>query len=512
VARYGRKDKVAEKSIIIIGGGIAGLSAGCYGQMNGYRTSIFEMHDKTGGVCTGWESKGYTIDGCMHWLVGTSPENSFYHIWEELGVAPGWTIVDHEQFMRVEGKEGKAFTVYSDIDRLEQHMKELAPGDKGVIEEFIKGVRACFNVGMPVDKAPELYSPIDGLKMMFTMFPTLRFMGKWVKNSTSDFARRFKSPFLRQAFSTAFAGGTNRLPTFFIMMTLAWLHQKAAGYLVGGGLALSGAIERRYLDLGGELHCKSRVDKILVKNDRAVGVRLADGTEHRGDIVISAADGHTTIFEMLGGKYINDKIRGYYHNPQLFPPLIYIGLGVARSFGEVTSSVVGINFPLDKPVTIARKERKRLGVQIYNFDPTLAAKGKTVLKVQFDTDYDYWKKLRQEPKRYNAEKERIADQVVALLDRRFPGLAAKVEMHDVATPLTWERITGNWRGSYEGWLPKPEGFMKRMSKTLPRLDNFYMAGQWVEPGGGLPTAAMSGRNVTQIICKRDKRPFITTTP
>jgi phytoene dehydrogenase-like protein len=214
---------------------------------------------------------------------------------------------------------------------------------------------------------------------------------------------------------------------------------------------------------------------------------------------------------MLGGKYINDKIRDYYHNPQLFPPLIYIGLGVARSFAEVPSSVVGINFPLDKPVTIAGKERKRLGVQIYNFDPTLAARGKTVLKVQFNTDYDYWKKLRQEPERYNAEKEHIAEQVVALLERRFPGLAAKVEMHDVATPITWERYTGNWRGSYEGWLPTTKSLMTRMSKTLPGLDNFYMAGQWVEPGGGLPTAAMSGRNVTQIICKRDKKPFVTTT-
>jgi len=43
-----------EKSVIIIGAGIAGLSAGCYGQMNGYRTSIFEMHDKPGGVGTSW--------------------------------------------------------------------------------------------------------------------------------------------------------------------------------------------------------------------------------------------------------------------------------------------------------------------------------------------------------------------------------------------------------------------------------------------------------------------------
>ena len=500
------------KSTIIIGAGVTGLSAGCYGQMNGYRTSIFEMHDKTGGVCTGWKRKGYTIDGCMHWLVGTSPANSFYHIWEELGVAPGWSIVDHEQYMSIEGEGGKVFTVYADIDRLEQHMKELAPEDKDVIEELTKGVRDCTRMNMPMEKAPELYSPIDGLKMMFTTFPLLRSMRKWGKVPSVDFARRFKNPFLRAAFCTAFIADVADFPILCMLTTLAWLHQKAAGYLVGGGLALSDAIERRYLSLGGELHCKSRVDKILVESDKAVGVRLADGTEHRGDIVISAADGHTTIFDMLDGRYIDEKIRGYYDNPKLFPPLVYIGLGVARSFDSVPSSVAGMSFPIDKPVTIAEQEHKRLGVQIHNFDPTLAPKGKTVLKVQFNTDYDYWKKLRQAPERYNAEKEQVAEQVITALDQRFPGLAASVEMYDVATPMTWERYTGNWRGSYEGWLPTAQSLRLRMSKTLPGLDNFYMAGQWVEPGGGLPTAAMSGRNVTQIICKKDNRQFVTTMP
>jgi phytoene dehydrogenase-like protein len=49
-----------------------------------------------------------------------------------------------------------------------------------------------------------------------------------------------------------------------------------------------------------------------------------------------------------------------------------------------------------------------------------------------------------------------------------------------------------------------------MDKTLPGLESFYMAGQWVEPGGGLPPAAMSGRSVIHTICKQDKRPFMTT--
>ena len=85
-------------------------------------------------------------------------------------------------------------------------------------------------------------------------------------------------------------------------------------------------------------------------------------------------------------------------------------------------------------------------------------------------------------------------------------------MTDVATPMTWVRYTGNWKGSYEGWQMMTFGFGKRMEKTLPGLDGFYMVGQWVEPGGGLPGVAPSGRNAIQIICKKDGKKFVTTIP
>ena len=113
---------------------------------------------------------------------------------------------------------------------------------------------------------------------------------------------------------------------------------------------------------------------------------------------------------------------------------------------------------------------------------------------------------------YKSEKEKIADTVVALLDKRFPGLASQVEMRDVASPSTFVRYTGNWKGSFEGWqiTPKTWSFGRPMRKTLPGLANFYLAGQWVEPGGGLPAVAMSGRNVVQIICKKERKKFTTT--
>jgi phytoene dehydrogenase-like protein len=140
------------------------------------------------------------------------------------------------------------------------------------------------------------------------------------------------------------------------------------------------------------------------RGDRAVRVRLTGGTEHRGDIVISAADGHATLFDMLEGKYIDDKIRGYYDDLPLFPPLIHVALGVARTF-DVPSFIEGTNFPLDGPVTIAGRELTRLPVQIYSFDPTLAPEGKTVMRVMLITDYEYWKDLRPDRDRYRAEEK-----------------------------------------------------------------------------------------------------------
>ena len=254
------------------------------------------------------------------------------------------------------------------------------------------------------------------------------------------------------------------------------------------------------------------IAKILVKGNKATGVKLADGSEHRADTVVSAADGHSTIFDMLDKKYLDDTIKGYYEELPIFPSLVFVGIGVARPFDDITPTVSLINFPLAAPLTIGGRQLNRLTARVHNFDPTLAPKGKTALTVFFDSDYHYWKELKNDPDKYKAEKEDAARNIIKALDQRFPGLADQVEMYDVATPVTFERYTGNWQGAYEGWLITTKNLRMHMKKTLPGLDNFYMIGQWVVPGGGLPTGVMTGRHVMQIICKRDGKKFLTTLP
>jgi phytoene dehydrogenase-like protein len=102
--------------------------------------------------------------------------------------------------------------------------------------------------------------------------------------------------------------------------------------------------------------------------------------------------------------------------------------------------------------------------------------------------------------------------VIDQLGKRFPGIKGEIEVVDVTTPATYERYTGNWQGSNMGWANTTETTGKSMSRTLPGLGGFYMAGQWVYMGGGVPGAVMSGRHLIQIICKQDKRRFTTTVP
>ena len=139
-------------------------------------------------------------------------------------------------------------------------------------------------------------------------------------------------------------------------------------------------------------------------------------------------------------------------------------------------------------------------------------KGKSVLSIWCSADYDFWHDLRADASAYAAAREVAADRVIGALDERFPGLRTRVEAVDVATPVTYERYTGNWRGAFAGWAMTTHKMRMMMGgamrKVLPGLEGFFMIGQWVEPGGSVGLSAASGRDAIKDLCQQDGRPFL----
>jgi phytoene dehydrogenase-like protein len=489
------------KKIAIIGGGVAGLSAGIYGQMNGFETEIFEMHTVPGGQCTAWKRKGYRFDYCLHWLVGTA-KGAFHPLWKETNVINHrTTIIDHEIHSRIVNESGEEFIIYCDIDRWEKYLLQMAPADSAGIRRMCRDMRkaARFEPFGPVNGFRDA---IENIRILFRMVPFLSVLKKYGKKSCKEYFAKlnFKDQRLTGFLNSMF-GDRNFAALAFIMM-LGWFNQKNAGYLIGGSLPLAKRMEEKYRSLGGKLNTGKKITKIVVENNTATGIILSDGSVVKSDYVISAADGHATIYEMLKGKFLSEEIKRAYESWELFAPLVQVSFGIDAS---INTEYPAQSFMARGKYIGTTELKYGYSLMNYSFDPTMAPEGKTVIVMRFESPWDNWKDLKNVD--YKTEKEKIKADATAILESHYPGISGNIEVTDVATPLTTVKYTGVWKGSYEGFLPAPENITKSLKNTLPGLDNFYMAGQWLFPGGGLPPSVLSGKRAITQICKREKRAF-----
>ena len=495
-------------SILIIGAGVAGLSAGIYARMNGIKTTIYEMHSIPGGLCTSWRRRGYVFDGAVRYLANVNPETKGFQLWEELGILEETAFHFYEEFNCIEGKDGRKLHLYTDIDRLEDHLLALSPQDRRPIHDFIEGIQDFRRLDLPVDltAGDALELAQMGREMTPVLLPTLR----WGNVTLLEFASRFQDPLLREGLPQFFQFAPPDFPMMLCLSTLAMMHDHEAGYPLGGSLPIAKAMEARYLALGGEVIYRTPVRDILVQEDRAVGLTLEDGSQVFGEVIISAADGRTTIFDFLDGKYVSRKLRKIYQGGMTpSKSVLQISLGVDMDFSSEPPMQV---LPLESPVWLGNMRQDRLVLKHYCFDPTMAPAGKSALTLWCEADHAYWTWLRKDQARYDRHKEEAAETVITALEARIPGLRQAVEVVDVATPVTYERYTGNWRGAFAGWAMTTRKMSMMMGigmdKTLPGLSHFYMAGQWVEPGGNVELSCASGRDAVKDICRDMGRPFV----
>ena len=488
------------KKIVIIGGGIAGLSAAVYALRCGYEVEVLEMHDIAGGLAMSWRRDPYTFETCLHWLVGSKPGGDLHAQWQEICDIDKLTFINPDEFVCMQNEHGDEMHIWTNVDRLQEELLRRVPGDAEAVSEFTRTIRALGKFRM-LDPSGGLTENWLNLLRDMRTFPLLH---KLSKMSGRDYGNRFTHPLLRTFFSN---GDVGRLTSIAMILSLAWMNEGNAGYCIGGARSLIRLIEEKIAVLGGKIRFNARVTRILIEDNAAVGVQLAGGETIRADWVISAADGHTTHFDLLGGRYLDKATRRLYEHGDTFASYIQVSLGVAcdlRDRPPMTSRI------LEKPIAVdPGTEVDTVGFRFFHFDPTFAPPGKIAITSVLPTrNFEFWNRLRQtEPPRYHAEKHRVANTIIEVLQRQVPAVRGNIEVVDVSTPATVFRYTGNWKGSMEGWLLLPGEGMKPLPSTLSGLDRFVMVGQWVLPGGGLPSGPITARPAVKLICRRDHVPF-----
>ncbi len=492
------------KKIIIVGGGIAGISAGIFAQKNGFESIILEKHNILGGECTGWYRQGNFIDGCIHWLSGTKDGSSLNQLWKDVGALENTKIIKPELFFRFE-TEGKSITLWRDIEKFKKEMLDAAPEDNAEIEIFISYIKSAMCIEMPMDKPMDMMNAFDYMKLGKSMSKALGTVNSTSKSSCSEYAERFKNPVIKKLM-TAYIPAEFSLMS--LVMSLATFMSGSGDIPEGGSIEMIERMEKKYFSLGGKANTSCEVKEVVIENGKATGVLLSNAEKINGDYVVLACDADISYHKLLKGKYNNSEFENMYSDKNTYPiqSCCLTSFAVDADLSKYAEHVIFDTVPYQ----VANKKYEQMAVKIYNYIKNESGKT-TLISIlnQFDEDFQYWKKLYSEDiQAYKAAKLELGQTFLERIEIKYPELKGKITLLDVATPVTYERYCGAYHGSYMAFMPTSGVKMKMYSGEIKGLDNCFLSGQWLQSPGGTPVAVATGKFVIQRICKKEKHKFM----
>lgn len=496
------KTKQTKKKIVIIGAGIGGLSAGIYALNAGYDAVIYEKNPVAGGECMGWDRKGYHIDNCIHWLTGTDPKTGLWKVWKTLGAIDEHTKYHDEGKFYTSFLNGKHLSLWNDLEKTRQELIAFAPEDTDAINTFIEHVEYAKSCVIPSEKPLDMMGIRDYIEMGKDMADMPKVIKTFGKINMEDFGNMFKNPLLKIMMSDYLCYNYTAYSFLVSYATMACGNGRIPE---GGSLAMTNRIVQRFRDLGGQLYLNAPVERILIKNRTAVGIRLESGEEIYGDEVISAIDAYPLFHKLLNPEYMPKAFRKAYEDQKGYPT--FSGFQAAFAIDDDFSQTGTVCFDCE-PLKIGSNTVTRMSAKSYAYERSFAPEGRTVLQCNFsqqDADYLFWKNMDE--KTYRQTKEELTQEVLKRIVKQFPELEGKIELLDSWTPRTYERYCNAYHGAYMSFITTKDAKQLRIKGELKNLKHFYLAGQWIMCPGGLPIAAVSGKFAIQRILKREGRPF-----
>ena len=493
------------KDVVIIGAGVSGLAAGIYAEQHGLHAIILEKNHYVGGLCTGWYRKGYYLDGCIHWLTGTKDGCDLNKMWKNVHAFKGEEDIVHLPSFGTFEYEGIEVPFYSDVDKAEGEWIEISPEDKKQIHRFFNKVRDFMKVTSPVTTPVgkmNFFKLIGyGLKVL-SVFPSYLMT---MKMDNYKYAKKFKHPALRNAIDKI-QGGKGNL--FQVLYSYASIASGNGGVPIGGSNQMIENMKEYFLSLGGTIRTNAPVKDVIIENKTVTGVILENGQIIECDYLIPACDSYYFLHNILKDRYVKKTFYKHLYNVKKNPTpssvLVYL------NFKKNIDKDYIYHFECD-PFKVGTQEVTGIHMRDYSYDSTISSKGNSVVSIllnQFQEDYNYWKKLSKDKDAYRLEKQRVADDVISRIIKRFPELDENIELLDICTPHTLQRYTYNHKGAYMSFAFTSKNRMYWDSGLIKGLRNCYMASQWMASPGGLPFALATGTWAVQKVCMRENIKYL----
>jgi len=495
-------NNAGEKKVLIVGGGLGGLSAAIHLRLAGFDVSVYEANERVGGRANLIERDGFRFD--------TGPSLLNYPwVFERLFAAAGRNLHDYVKLLSVDPsvsfqwEDGTRFTLSSDLRKFLEECERLETGSRPAALRFMRDAEAKYKIAFEKMVSRNVDNP---LKWLGALGPAELYRTSIWRSLDDELGRYFKSRYLREAlgsYAMYLGGSPYTLPGMFTILSYGemahglWLPE-------GGVYGLVAGITKLAVELGVEVHTNCPVRKIVTEKGRIKGLELADGSFRATSLVVSNVDVPTTDTELLAADgRVTERLRRKATQTRMTPGVVTFYWGVRGEVGNLGHHTIFL--PNDYRAAfddLMKNRRIPRGLPFYvsvpsATDPALAPAGDTAIFVLVPVpvlsdlpDVDWDGVVRD-----------VRAQVLKTLARHEIEIRQeRILFEEVYTPVEWRRRFGLYDGSAFGAAHNLLQLGPLRSKNFStEIAGLYYTGASTTPGTGMPMVVLGGQQVAERI-------------
>lgn len=492
------------QSMLIIGGGLTGLSAGIYARKSGYDTTILEQNETIGGTFSSFKAEGLIFNRGMDHIIGLQENHSYHAVWQELDIIGQLSFYQPDVYNGYQSENGRSLYLYADQPLMLSQIQSIAPEDTATGKAFLDLAEQFGELSPDINNSHDTnwFRSFFGLNRSDKHLKKL--WNRYLSKPMSEFVQLFKNPFLKQGFSEMEG---ESISAAYFLRNYGWFLKGNYGYIQGGVSELTDHLKKQYTDLGGRIFTGSKTAGLLIENNKTIGVRLQDGSREFGHIVVSTVDGLSTLFQWIENKHRPKKVTKFYEQLPASSSMTVVSLNVPATF--ILPSPL-MTYRLKESLNLDGQLVDRIYLRYYPREMKMnnAQQKRVGIQVMIPANYEFWEGISANDHKTASEIEKLQHRVIEFMDDLFRLSSDDIIFADTRTPHMHYLFQGNWHGIYSGWLPTPEVLTTELTTSFPKLRNFYHGGRWATPEGSLSQCVLSGRDLIRSICMEDERKFI----